>query len=458
MIIKTFRLRLTILYTLVVVVMFSVFSFLIYDRYKHELFDSVDSYLIREAGHEVKFALIDEQGSINNEIIKRFGDEYFDVINDKGIIFITSMKARGQDWPVKNELMADVFRGKIRFDTVKNRGVRTRILYFPINKDNILRIWHSLEDAEASIMNLKNLLKFYFPFVILLSAMVSWFLAGEAIAPVIKIKSLADEVTRGKLNSRIEIRRKGAEIDDLVKIFNQMLDSVQNSIETQKHFTSDVSHEIRSPLTSLRGSIEVALRKTRTPEEYEELLKNNLSDIIRLSKITDNLLFLAKADNNILEFRKQHLKINHLLRNVIERTKYKADLEGISISENYYDDIELTGDIDLLDQAFFNIIDNAVKYTPSSGKVSIETEVQDGVIIVHIKDTGNGISQKDMPHIFERFYRGSKEDGVRLGGTGLGLAITKWIINAHNGTIEVKSSPGSGSDFMIKFQKEKNIS
>lgn len=457
MIIKTFRLRLTFLYTLVVVVMFSAFSFLVYDRFKHELLDSLDSYLLMEASHEANFAVINEQGNINKEIIKRFGDEYFDVINDKGKILITSMQARGPDRPIKTDLMADAFRGKIRFDTVKNKGIKTRFLYFPVNKESILRIWHSLEDAEASITNLKNLLKYYLPFVFMLSVIVSWVLAGQAIAPVIRIKSLADEVTRGKLNSRIEIRHKGVEIDDLVNICNEMLDSVQNSIETQKHFSSDVSHEIRSPLTSLRGSIEVALRKTRTPEEYEELLKNNLSDIIRLSKITDNLLFLAKADNNILEFRKQHLKINHLLGNVVERTRYKADFEGVNISENYYDDLELTGDIDLLDQAFSNLIDNAFKYTPFGGKITVETELEDGVIAVHIKDSGIGISQEDIPHIFERFYRGSKERGGRLGGTGLGLAITQWIINAHNGTIEVKSDIGSGSDFIVKFQKDENL-
>jgi signal transduction histidine kinase len=249
---------------------------------------------------------------------------------------------------------------------------------------------------------------------------------------------------------------KGKEIQDLVVIFNEMRDGIQHSVEAQKRFTSAVSHEVRSPLTSLRGNIEVALRKKRTPEEYEDLLNTNLADIIRLSRITDNLLFFTKADNNILELRKQWFQVSHLLQNIVERLKYRASAAGITIFESYQDGIEMLGDHDLLEQAFSNIVENAINYTPSGGKISVASKKAGDKIFISISDTGIGIPEDEIPHLFERFYRVNKERSRKSGGTGLGLSITEWVLNAHDGKIEVKSTVGRGSEFMTLFPVAKD--
>jgi signal transduction histidine kinase len=241
-----------------------------------------------------------------------------------------------------------------------------------------------------------------------------------------------------------------------VVIFNEMLDSIQRAIESQKRFTSDVSHEIRSPLTSLRGSIEVALRKKRPVEEYEEVLRNNLADILRLARITDNLLFLARADNNIHEMRMQWFELDRLLENSVERLRPKADSAGLSISEDYQQHLEMRGDIDLVEQAFSNLIDNAIKYTPQGGAVSVCAKEEDGAVTVTVSDTGIGIPEQDIAHIFERFYRVNKERSRKLGGTGLGLAITKWIVTSHGGTITATSAPGRGSAFTVVLPKARD--
>lgn len=290
-------------------------------------------------------------------------------------------------------------------------------------------------------------LLFALPFVVTVSALVSWLIAGRSVAPLVRIESLARENRHGRLDKRIDIGLEGKEIDDLVVMFNEMLDSIQRSVEAQKRFTSDVSHEIRSPLTSLRGSIEVMLRKRRTPEEYEELLRNNLSDIVRLSRIAESLLFLARADNDTVELRRNRIDVNEILRNVVESLGY----DGLSLIEQFHDDIEVDGDEDLLEQAFSNIISNAVKYTPRGGTVTIMTEREEDSINITIRDTGVGIPADEIPHIFERFYRVDKERSRKSGGTGLGLAIAHWIINAHKGKIMVKSEVGNGSDFIVIF-------
>jgi len=232
-----------------------------------------------------------------------------------------------------------------------------------------------------------------------------------------------------------------------------MIDNIQQSIESQKRFTSDVSHEIRSPLTSLRGNIEVVLRKKRTPEEYEDVLRNNLSDVIRLSRIIDNLLFLSRTNNKILDLRRQWFDIKHLLETVVEGFRYKAMTGGLAIIEEYQTDLELNGDIDLLEQAFSNIIDNAIKYTQRGGTTTIKTQEEDTAIKIMVSDTGIGIPEEEIQHIFERFYRVDKEHSKKSGGTGLGLAITHRIVKAHNGEIIVKSSVGKGSKFTIVLPK-----
>jgi heavy metal sensor kinase len=451
MMIRTFRLRLTIIYTLVVAGILSVFATAIYFQYRHSLSEEIDSYLIKEANEEILVESNPKLPSKNRQVIKRFGDEYYEVIDNKGQVLITSLNSESQQWPLDSGTMLRAFKGRPQFVTVNFGGINYRILYFPINGEKILRIVLSLGEIEGSIMGLRNLFLLSLPFVISLSFAASWFLSGKALAPIVKIRSLASHVREGRLGKRIEMETKGKEIQDLVVMFNEMLDGIQSSVEAQKRFTAAVSHEVRSPLTSLRGNIEVALRKKRTPEEYEDLLKTNLSDIIRLSRITDNLLFFTKADNNIIEVRKQWFEVAHLFQNIVERLRYRASSSGITIFESYQEGLEICGDLDLLEQAFSNIIENAISYTPSGGLIAVTSKKEDNKIVILISDTGIGIPEDEIPHLFERFYRVNKERSRKSGGTGLGLSITEWVVNAHGGKIEVRSTLGSGSEFITSF-------
>ena len=451
MINRTFRLRLTVFYTLVVVGIVTSFAVGIYLQYRYSLSKTIDSYLMREANEEILFEVDPKLPSKNTEVIKRFGDEYFEVLDNHGQVVITSLNAKNQRWPLDKELMARTFKGVPQFSSINFRGVNYRVLYFPISGEKILRIALSLREIDESMKSLRGLFFLFLPLIIVISSGASWFLSGKALAPVVKIRELAGQVRDGRLGKRIEMEAKGKEIEDLVRMFNGMLDGIQESVEAQKRFTAAVSHEVRSPLTSLRGSIEVALRKTRTPEEYEDLLKTNLSDIVRLSKITDNLLFFSKADNNIIELKKQWFDVSHLLETIVERMRYKAASAGITIAESYGEGIEMNGDIDLLEQAFSNIIDNALKYTPSGGTVDVTVKSENGRIVVAVLDTGIGIPESEVSQIFERFYRVSKERSRKLGGTGLGLSIAQWVIQAHEGRIDVKSAVGAGSEFVTSF-------
>jgi heavy metal sensor kinase len=451
-VIKTFRLRLTLLYTGVVFLMFSAFAFVIYLEYGKGLLDAVDKNLLKAANAELKKGLDPKQLGDNEAIIRKYDGQYYQVVSRNGQVIISLLRGDRTKRPELSSV-EDAFRGAAKYVTADRNGARYRILYYPVSDAAILRAADSLEGSEGAIRDLERLFILMFPFIIGVSLVMSWFLAGKSLDPVIEMRSLAGEIRRGRFGERITIGVKGKEIEDLVVIFNEMLDGIQRSVEAQKRFTSDVSHEIRSPLTSLRGSIEVALRKRRPVEEYEEVLRNNLTDILRLSRITDNLLFLARADNNMHELRIQWFDLDHLLENTVARLRPKADSAGLSVTEEYQEHIEMRGDTDLLEQAFANLIDNAIKYTPSGGSVHVRAREEDGAMRVIVSDTGIGIPGEDAAHIFDRFYRVNKERSRKLGGTGLGLAITKWIVTSHGGTIAVKSAVGQGSEFTLVFPK-----
>jgi len=451
--IKTFRARLTVIYTVIVFVIFLMFSMALFSQFRKELIDSVGDNLMTTAKTAAANEISPKLLTKNTEIIKRLGNEHYRVFNRNGEVIIASLNGKDQ-WPLNKVLMGAAFKGMPAYENVKYRGEDYRILYFPVNEENILFVWESLEGSEKDIARLGRLFMVLLPFVLLVTTFISWLLAGKLLAPFVTMRSLAEQIRQGKLKERITLGFKGREIEDLVMIFNDMLDGIQQSMEAQKSFSSDVSHEIRSPLTSLRGSVEVALRKKRTPEEYEEVLKNNLSDIVRLSRITDNLLFLARADNKILELRRQWLDISHLVERVVEHLKYKALAAGVSIEGKYGENIEISGDVELLEQAFTNILDNAIKYSRQGGKITVRTEEEEGYITATISDTGVGIPEADIPHIFDRFYRVNRAHSRKLGGTGLGLAITQWIINAHSGKLDVKSIEGSGTDFFVILPKK----
>lgn len=446
MILKSFRFRLALIYLSVFFFIFSAFVLLLDFQYRKDLLDTVDKDVLRTAKAESSRKMEPRQLSEGAEIIKRTGDEYYEFVNREGTVLMTNM-GNEYRWPLNEKLASKAFEGSYQYETIKFGGDDFRLLYFPIGTNNILRVGESLEDTHRAVAGLEKLFFVFFPLVLGISAFVSWFLAGKSVDPVIRIKSLAEEIRHGRLDRRIDIGLKGKEIEDLVAVFNEMLESIQRSVEARERFTSDVSHEIRSPLTSLRGSIEVMLRKRRTPDEYEILLRNNLSDIVRLSKIAENLLFFARADSHTLELRKKTVDVNEILKGVIDSVSY----EGLSLVEKYQNSSEMIADGDLLSQAFTNLVNNAIKYTPPGGTVTVMTEREGDSIKITISDTGVGIPEDEIPHIFERFYRVDRERSRKSGGTGLGLAIAHVIIGAHNGRIMVKSKLGSGSDFIVIF-------
>ena len=456
MIFKTFRGRFVFISAGVVSLLGVAFALLIYFSYSKTLMESIDNSLLSvakrgSAGEEIS------DPNISVELLRIVNNEFYQVITHQGKVTIAYLESN-YPWPVNRGLIDNALKGLPQYETVRYKSENYRILYYPVDSDTVLRTRKSQESFDMAVAELKRLLFFSFPPFLVISLILGWVFAGRMLDPVRRMKSLAEQIRQGRWDNRLTLESYGKEINELGLILNELVSNIKRSMESQKRFTADVSHEIRSPLTSLRGSIEVALRKKRAPEEYEEVLRNNLSDVIRLTRLTDNLLFLSRADHQILSLRRQWFDVKHMLEAVVEGFRDRALHEGVLIREDYQHELELNGDIELLEQAFSNIIDNAIKYTPRGGSVTITSRAEGDIVKICVSDTGIGMPEDQIPHIFERFYRGDRERSRRLGGTGLGLAIMHWIIKAHNGDISVVSSSDKGSEFSITLPKMTEIS
>ncbi len=447
MLIRSFRFRVFALSAFSFISVFLILLLLLTSNFKNKIYRSVDHDLVERASNLSSYTTGQPRIRQNEKIIEKVKDDYYQIINDRGNVIVSSITS-DHLWPINRDLMIRAFGGSTGFETIRFRGEDYRVVYFPISKSRIVSLAKSLEETEEIIAEMNR--SFIIILIIFTAAtiIISWFISKKAVLPLKEMISFGEELKSGRIKE-IGIRTRGEEIERIVNIFKGIVENIKNLSETQKRFTQDVSHEIRSPLTSLRGNIEVALRKKRSTDEYEDVLRNNLFDVIRLIRITDDLLFLARADNNIIEIRKNWFDVNHLLKAIIERLDHYV----VKIIEDYKEGIEYYGDINLLEQAISNIIQNSIKYTPEGGTIKISTWDDNSSIYIGISDSGIGIPEKDIPHIFERFYRVDKERSRKMGGTGLGLSIAKWIIDNHGGNITVKSTPGVGTTFTITLPK-----
>jgi signal transduction histidine kinase len=272
-----------------------------------------------------------------------------------------------------------------------------------------------------------------------LAAMIASLIVNRALAPLAAATQIATTITRADDLSRRIPQREGAaedEIFQLIAAFNETLSRLEDLFATQRRFVADVSHELRTPLTVIKGEVSL-LRKMG--EMDEESLSSIESEVDRLTRLVGNLLLLAQAESGRLPLEHKPVELDTLVLEVFNQTRVLAG-ERLTVQLTEIDQLKLNGDRDRLKQVFLNLLGNAVQYTPAGGTVTMSLKKVGEQARVIVNDTGPGIPAQDLPHIFERFYRGERSRKRSAGtGFGLGLSIAQWIIKAHGGTIEVSS-------------------
>jgi two-component system, OmpR family, heavy metal sensor histidine kinase CusS len=272
-----------------------------------------------------------------------------------------------------------------------------------------------------------------------------YLLARKALAPVDRMVATAAEITATRLDRRLEEPIVADELGRLARIFNAMIARLQRSFEEVRRFTTDAAHELRTPLAMMRTEAEVALRSPRSPEQDGRVLENLLEEIERLTRLVSQLLFLCREDAGVGEANFRPVRLDELVREVGDHMQVAAREKGVVLKVDLPAPSQVRGDVDRLRQIFFNLFDNAIKYTPPGGTLTVRGDSPNGQVRLVIADTGIGIPAEHLPHVFDRFYRVDPSRGPETDGTGLGLAICRSIAEAHGGRVEIDSTEGKGT-------------
>jgi len=303
---------------------------------------------------------------------------------------------------------------------------------------------------EESLSALVNVFIIAIPVCLVIAGGGGIFLARRALNPVDTISRTARDIEENDLSRRIDIKTKD-ELGRLAFTINQMIERLQKAFERQRQFTGDASHELRAPLAVIKAESTLALQKDRQIAEYRQSLETISQEADHMTKIIDQLLTLARSDAGVEKMSFDEVNLSELLRDLASDINVLCQDKGLLLKLDAEKNISVEGDAGKLRQLFLNVLDNAIRYTPGGGVISITLSVEGQTALVTVKDTGIGISQEHLSHIFDRFYRVDKARSRAEGGSGLGLAICKHIVEAHGGEISVESLVGSGTTFYIRL-------
>jgi two-component system, OmpR family, sensor kinase len=363
-----------------------------------------------------------------------------------------------QDLPLDTTALRLAANQELAMAEQSFQGMPIRSLYYPLERMGHLHAQHVLQVAAP--LTARNVmlrqLAWLLAGITLLSGAATflggWWLAVRIVKPVGEITSQAEAIRAGTLGHRIEADADSQEYESLIRVLNSMLERLESSFEAQRRFTADASHELRSPLTALKGEIELALRRDRDPAEYRRVLASNLQEVDRMAYLAQDLLTLARSDAGVMQPRFRTTDLAQVSGAVLDRLRGKATERGVDLRLAADGPVETLVDAGLIEQLLWNLVDNAVKFSHAGSRVEVRLVSTRDHVRLSVTDGGPGIPDRDLESIFDRFYR---VDPARTagenGGTGLGLAIVRAIAEAHGGSVAAANREGGGAIFTATF-------
>lgn len=476
---RSIRFKLTLWYVLILGILLISFSSFLYLTLSKSLYRDVDNKLSslakliasESASPLSKFGFGNIDQVLENSMNLKPVGKFIQVFDESGKIGGKSGNLKNLQLPISLNALKNASKGLVTFETNRSfENTPLRIITFPVVENNhvtkIVQIASSLEEVEEVLNTLFIILVITVPLALMVASLGGQFLAHKALKPVDHITQTARMITSQNLNQRIIPPRVQDEISRLIETFNEMISRLDQSFRQIKQFSSDASHELKTPLTILKGEVEVMLRKERTPQEYQQILKSNLEEINRMSQIVEDLLILSKTDTGEIRLNKEDISLTGILNEVVAQMDRLAKTKRLHLStSNHHQDIHIFGDALRIRELFINLIENGIKYTEEGGSIHIGLEKESELSVgnqsdwmkrekgqfakIIVADTGIGIAKENLGKIFDRFFRVDKARSREQGGSGLGLSICKWIVEAHQGEIKVESELGKGSSFTV---------
>ncbi len=310
-----------------------------------------------------------------------------------------------------------------------------------------------LQESEIVLENLQKALVISFPIILIILFFTTRYIAGKSIAPINNVITTANRITRENLRERISLPENKDEIHLLISTINELLNRLEDNLLREKQFTSDASHELRTPLSVIKGTLEVLIRKPREIYQYEEKINYCISETDRMTKLIDQLMFLARYDSGNVLPNKIKINIEQILSDTLSRLNPMLIDKNINLQFFCDGDTVAIADPSMLDIVFENLVTNSIKYSDSNKKIEIEIKNDSDALICSIKDQGFGMTEQQVKRIFDRFYRNDNSRNSEVGGFGLGLSIVKKLCEIQDIKLNVESKVGSGTAFYLQIAK-----
>jgi signal transduction histidine kinase len=328
-------------------------------------------------------------------------------------------------------------------------GRTVRVIYYLLPEGTVVQLGEGLFDHENWLRGFSKSIWGLMMTALILSVCAGGFMARRALAPIREVARTASMISGQSHGQRVPVSGCGDEVDQLAEAFNGMLQRIDTLINGLQDVTDSLAHDLRTPITGIRGIAEITLRLRREPQEYRMALYQILEQMDRLLMLSDSILDVAEAESGTLPLRLDTVNMAGITETIVQTFAPVADNKGIHLDSVVTPGLHINGDQGRLSQVMANLLDNALKYTSPGGRIrlSVEPHSQKRGILITVSDTGMGISEQDLPHIFERYYRSDKS---RSGpGWGLGLPLVQGIVKAHGGLVEVESQLEVGSIFIV---------
>ncbi len=453
------RWRLTIWYLLTLGVILLLFAAFLYWQLQRSLYDQVDTTLQLAASQAL--INVDAEGdTIAFQNIENPANAA-QPQNDDLTFYLLATDGALVDQLGRETAVPPQTSFQPGYVTISTKEDRWRIFTQAVAADNAagwVQVVQNLDPIDETLEKLLTQMTIGLPLALALAGIGGLFLASRALQPVARITHTAESISGSDLNRRIQYQGPADELGRLAHTFDAMLDRLQAAFERERRFTGDAAHELRTPLAALKGRIGVTLSRPRPVPEYTDTLQEMEGQVDRLIHLSNDLLFMARLDQGERPLQLEPIVLRDFLGAIMDQVSPLAEAKQIALRETILDDLTIRGDIDLLIRLFLNLLDNAIKYTPEGGQVTIAAQLENKQVNITIADTGPGIPAEHLPHLFERFYR-VEEDRARRGrgngqsGAGLGLAIAYEIVRAHGGQLAVESQINQGTTFVVHLPK-----